>query len=40
MYNEIIKSQQFRQHNESMEEWIGRFNTVAMECNHEEVDRQ
>ena len=43
-YNETIKSLKFcnlvRQHNESKEEWMGRFRTAAMECNYRDVDRQ
>ena len=43
-YNKTIKSSQFynlaRQHNESMEEWMGRLRTTAVECSYKEVDRQ
>ena len=43
-YNETTKSLQFcklaRQSNESMEEWMGRLPTEAVECNYQDIDRQ
>ena len=43
-YNEIIKSLQFRQlcrhDGENTEEWMGRQEVVAAECNYKELDHQ
>ena len=42
-YKEIIKLLQFhkpvRQHNESIEEGMGRHRIAAIQCNYKEVDR-
>ena len=43
-FNETIKSLQFRKlyriEGKSTEEWMGRLQTVVVECNYKEVDRQ
>ena len=43
-YNETIKWLKFdklvRQHNENVEEWMGRVRLAAVECNNKEIDRQ
>ena len=43
-FNETIKSLPFRKlyryDNENVEEWMGRLQVAAVECNYQEVDRQ
>ena len=43
-FNETIKSSQFHKlvccSNESVNEWMGRLRTAAVECKYKEVDRE